>query len=147
MDGKTGKYLTAVEIVLRKAELPEARLNLVPFLHEVTAFVDFPEEQADGNVFGDVALNARELRGILINPDISMHSGENGSEARGRFEGRIRRHLVFGQDAIPARLSCDKGEEKSVARRVDEIVAFLFLLRIFLHGIALRAIVVDDQRE
>src|SRR5215472_11552219 len=51
--GKSRKQLAAVKVVLRESRLPHPGLNFVPFLHEVAALVDFPEEQAKGNVLRD----------------------------------------------------------------------------------------------
>ena len=53
-------------------------------------------------------------------------------------------HLVFGKQAIAARLASDKDEKKRVARGIDEIAALLPFLRIFFQSVALRTVVIHE---
>ena len=113
----------------------------------MAAFVDLAQEKRDGNILGDVSFNAREFTGVFVNPHVSVDLGENGCKARRGFERGIGRHFIFGKEASAARLASDQGEVKCVARRVNKIVPVFSFLRIFFQCIALRAVVIDDERE
>jgi hypothetical protein len=45
----------------------------------MAALVDFPEKQADGNVFSDFAFDAGKFPGGLIDPHQATHLGEDAS--------------------------------------------------------------------
>src|SRR5713226_5322230 len=110
VSGKGRKQLPAVEVVLRKAGEPQPGHEFVAFLHEVAALVDFSEEQADGNVFGNFAFDAREFARTFVDPHEAAHFGVDGSEAREGLEGRVGIQSVFGKRAAFALLVRDKGE-------------------------------------
>src|SRR6266446_4415387 len=147
VDRKTREEFAAVKIVLRKTREPKSRRDFVALLHEMAAFVNFAEKQADGNVFGNFAFDTRKLLRIFIYPDESANFGVNGSEARGGLEGRVGFHPVLGKHAVRARLASDEGKKEGVARGVNEVVAFPFFLRELFHGVALRTAVIDEQGE
>ena len=147
MHRESGKESAPVKIVLRKAGLPESRQNLVALLHEMAAFVDLAQEKRDGNILGDVSFNACEFTGVFVNPHVSVDFGENGCNARRGFERGIGRHFIFGKEAAAARFASDQGKVKCVARRVNKIVPVFSFLRIFFQCIALRAVVIDDERK
>src|ERR1700674_263585 len=100
VNGKTREEFAAVEIILRKTREPKSGRDFVALLHEMAAFVNLAKKQADGDVFGDFAFDARELFGLFIHPDESANFGVNGSEARGGFEGRGGFHPVLGKQAV-----------------------------------------------
>src|SRR5712692_9120332 len=114
MHGKTREELAPVEIILRKTGEPKPGDDFITLLHEMAAFVNFAEKQADGNVFGDFAFDARKLLRIFIHPDESANLGVNGSEARGGLEGRVGFHPVLGKHAIRARLAATKVKRKAL---------------------------------
>src|SRR5271169_3389735 len=105
MNGEAGKQFAALEIVLRKTGEPKPRQKFVAFLHKMAALINFSEKQADGNVFGYVALDASKFAGGFVDPHKTPHFGENGSEAGCGLEGRVGIHLVFGKRAVAARLA------------------------------------------
>src|SRR6266849_2969665 len=61
VNGKTREEFAAVEIILRKTGEPKPGGDLITLLHEMTAFVNFAKKQADGDIFGDFAFDAREF--------------------------------------------------------------------------------------
>lgn len=138
---EAGEKLAAVEIVLREGREPEAGSGFVTLLHEMAAFVDFGEEEADGNVVGDFAFDAGELAGGFVDPDGAVDFGEEGGGAGGGFEGGVGEHGVFEEGASGARLGAEIGEEKSVAGGVEEVVAVFLFLGDFGVGFALRTAV------
>src|SRR5260370_16183706 len=147
MDGETGKEFAAVKIVLRKAGEPQPGEEFVTLLHEVAALVDFSQKQADGNVFGDVAFDAPKFTRGFVDPHEAAYFGEDGSEARSGFEGRVGIHSVFGKSSFAALFGGDKSEQERMVRGVDEVVAIFLLLRIFFQSCALRSAVVDVQSQ
>src|SRR6266849_5737097 len=147
MHGKTREELAPVEIILRKTGEPKPGDDFITLLHEMAAFVNFAEKQADGNVFGDFAFDARKLLRIFIHPDESANLGVNGSEACGGLEGRVGFHPVLGKHAIRARLAGDEGKKEGASRGVNHVVALLFFLRELFHGVALRTAVIDEEGE
>src|SRR5580704_1392797 len=137
VNGKTREKFAAVEIVLRKAGHPEPGESLVALLHEVAAFVNLPEKQAYGNVLGDIAFNARELAGGLVDPNKSVHLGVNGSESRSGLESRVWLHHVLGEHSVAARLPGGERKEEGVACGLNHIAAFFFSLGEFRHCVVL----------
>jgi len=93
---------------MRKANEPQPGQKFVALLHEVAAFIDFPQKQADGNVFSDIALDARKFAADFVDPYEATHFGEDGSEARGGFKRRVVLQFVFGERAVAPRLAADK---------------------------------------
>src|SRR4029077_19226546 len=110
VQGEAGKQFSAVEIVLRKAGGPQPGWKLVALLHEVAALVDFSQKQADGNVLGDVALDAGKLAAGFVYPDKPAHFGKDGSETCSGLEGRVGIHFIFGERALAALLFAGKSE-------------------------------------
>src|SRR5258708_12388080 len=90
VNGKAGKQFAAVEIVLRETGEPQPRLKFVALLHEMAAFVDFSQKQADGNVLGDFAFNTPELARSLVSPYKAPHFCKNGTQPRVGFQPRLR---------------------------------------------------------
>src|SRR5262249_47851964 len=132
MYGNLGKKFSPVEVILRRCREPDARRKLVAFLLEVTALIDLSQKYSEGNVVGDIPFNARHLPRGFVEPDSSFHFGKDGCAATCRSVGGTRIQSELKKFAIVANLFAQVGENKRVARLVDEIHALLLFLRDFL---------------
>src|SRR5271170_1965010 len=105
----------------------------------MAAFADLGQEESDGDVVGNFALDASQLIGLVVDPDKATNSGENAGGTRGGAIHGVWDHAVFGEHAVGARFMGNEGKDESVARGVDKFVAVLVLLGDFFVSVVLRA--------